>query len=94
MNTIVGGICSLALYMTLLMYASIKFNHLVTKHNPNISSFELVDELIGQSINLNKQNFRFAFTIESYKKPKVQKNDPRYVKYIFQLFGKRKGEFY
>ena len=44
--------------------------------------------------NLNERKFRFALTVESYYEPMVQKNDPKYVKYIFQIFGKRKGKYF
>ena len=44
-NSIAGGVFSIALYMTLLMYGIIKFYHLADKHNPNISSYYKYDEL-------------------------------------------------
>ena len=47
------------------------------------------DVMAGVVTNLNERNFRFALTIESYYEPVLQKNDSRYVKYIFQIFGKR-----
>ena len=46
------------------------------------------------ALNLNERKMRFAFTFESYFKPYQQKNDPRYVKYLFRLYGKRNGIFY
>ena len=50
-----------------------------------------MDDLSGQYLNLNEHNFRFAITVESYLKPYVQKNDPKYIKYMFRLYGKRGG---
>lgn len=38
--------------------------------------------------------FRFAFTVESYKKPYVQKNDPTYIKYVTRVYGKRNGKYF
>ena len=46
----------------------------------------------GVSVNLNEQNYRFAFTVESYKSPRQQKNDPRYVKYLVRVIGNRNGK--
>ena len=38
-NSIVGGVFSIVLYMVLFMYAIFKFGHLWTKDNPNLSAF-------------------------------------------------------
>ena len=91
-NTIAGGFFSIILFMTLFMYSSFKFTYLVTKHNPNISTYIKEDEMFGTVLNLNERNFRFAFTVEPYYNPTKQKNDPRYVKYFIILYGKHKGE--
>ena len=48
----------------------------------------------GILLNLNERDYRIAFTIESYLSPKKQKRDPRFVKYLFRLYGKRGGEYY
>ena len=71
------------------MYATIKCSHLLTKHNPNISTFLKVDEMHETPIDLNEYKFRFAFSIENFFGDKEQKNDPRYVKYIIRKYGKR-----
>ena len=93
-TTILGGCFSLILFMVVFMYGALKFSHLMTKHNPQIGSYFKENEMSGVSLNLNDKNYRIAFTIESYMSPKVQKNDPRYVKYLFRLYGKRNGVKY
>ena len=45
----------------------------------------------GIPVNLNERNYRIAFTVESYLDPKMHKRDPRFVKYLFRLIGKRNG---
>ena len=66
-NTIAGGVFSIALYMVVFMYATIKCSHLLTKHNPNISTyFKIEDDSREIAVNLNENKFRFAFTIENY----------------------------
>ena len=77
--------------MVLFMYSTLKFTHLASKHNPNISSFDKVDHYNDQFINLNARNFRIAITFEDYLSPIKQKSDSRYVKYLFRIYGKRKG---
>ena len=88
-NTIAGGVFSIALYMVVFMYTTIKCSHLLTKHNPNISTYFKDDEIRDSAVNLNEKKFRFAFTIENVYGKYEQKNDPRYVKYIFRKYGKR-----
>ena len=46
----------------------------------------------GIPLNLFKQNFRFAITVENYLEPRKQIRDPRYVKYLFRIYNKRKGK--
>ena len=38
-STILGGIVTLSLLMVVLMYGGLRFSHLMSKHNPNISSY-------------------------------------------------------
>ena len=48
----------------------------------------------GIPLVLNDNNYRIAFTVESYLHPKKQKRDPRFIKYLFRLYGKRNGIYY
>ena len=57
-------------------------------------SFLKENEMSGIYLNLNDKNYRIAFTIESNIGPPKQKRDPRFVKYLFRLFGKRNGKYY
>ena len=63
-GTIAGGVLSIVLYMTVFNYAVIKFSHLATKHNPNISSYIIEDGMTNVALDLNERNFRLAFTVE------------------------------
>ena len=51
-------------------------------------------QLNGEEINLSERNFRMAVTIEDFYSPSKQKNDKRYVKWLFRLVGKRDGVMY
>ena len=48
--------------------------------------------MTGVSVNLNERNYKFAFTVESFLNPKKQKRDPRYVKYLFRMYGQKNGK--
>ena len=92
-NSVLGGIFSLALSLIIFMYGLLKFLHLLDRHNPNISSYYVEDGMsFGETLNANERGFRIAVSVESYLYPNHQKNDPKYVKYLFRLAGKRNGE--
>ena len=42
-NTNIGGCCSFLIIFVVLMYAAFKFNHLITRHNPQVNSYEVRD---------------------------------------------------
>ena len=77
-----------------LAYAALKFEQMMSKHNPFISL--MTEENIFDyttRIDLNEINFRMAFSIEGYLDSEV-KDDPRYVKYIVRVYGKKDGVDY
>ena len=78
--------------MVVFMYGTLKFSHLVSKHNPAVSSYFIDDGMQGESLNLNERKYRIAFTVESYLEPIEQKRDPKYVKYLFRLYGRKNGQ--
>ena len=90
-NTIVGGFCTLILFMTVFTYGTLKFSNLISKPSPIINSYYTETEMSDVTLNLNERNYKFAFTIESFFEPNHQKNDPRYVKYLVREYGKRNG---
>ena len=90
-HTRIGGVCTLIISIIVILYATIKFIHLQTKHNPGMSSY-YKDTKDGFAINLNEQKFRFAFTVEDFNTPKSLKNDPDFVKWVVRLFGRKNGE--
>ena len=47
--------------------------------------------LNNEKINLGARNFRMAVTIEDYFPPIAQKNDLRFVKWIFRMVEKHNG---
>ena len=65
-TTIVGGFCTLMLFLTIFCYGLLKFSNLITKPSPIINSYLTENEGEGYSINLNERNYKFAFTVESY----------------------------
>ena len=52
-NTLVGGVLSLIIYMVIFMYSTLKFSYLVTKDGPNISSYDQEDGMNGRLVNLS-----------------------------------------
>ena len=87
-----GGLLTIALMVTMLLYAGIKLTMLVNQENPNVSTF--MEELMLTSddkLNLKDAGMRFAWSIEHYTNKKLL-NDPRYVKILMRMSGRRNGE--
>ena len=84
-----GAACSMILVAVVVLYALVKFIHLESKHNPNVTTnVEDWQFNVDDPINLNQIGFRMAFAFEGYRKNDL-KNDPRFVKWIFRLYGKK-----
>ena len=78
--------------ITMVLYAGIKLDALINRQNPNVSTF--TEELVLTSddhANLKGSGLRFAWTIEGYG-DKELKNDPRYVKPLMRMAGRKEGK--
>ena len=63
-----GGLLSVALLIVILLFASVKFDHLMTKFNPQMSQYFL-DLEKDEKLDLKETGFRIAFAIEDYYAP-------------------------
>ena len=89
-----GGIFSFAIVMVMMLYGAIKLVQLLSKTNPNISSY--VEQNYFDSsevIDMKDKKIRFAFGMEGFL-DKELKNDPRYVKNLVRMWGKKEGVAY
>ena len=84
---------TVAVATVVLMYSIIRFEHMISKYNPEINDY-YIDITKGQEANLNEINYRIAFTIEDYYAPRQIKDDERYVKWVFRVFGKKDSVFF
>ena len=92
-NTVTGGLVTFAIIITVLCYGSLKYFHLLTKHNANVTSVLDTDVFdFNDKINLNEIGFRFAFSVRGVSGKKDLKDDPRHVKYIVRMDGFKGGE--
>ena len=65
-GTLLGSLCSLALIIIMTLYGLIKFDHLVSKRDPTITSVEEKQEFDDEfnPVNLRDDtNMRFAFSV-------------------------------
>ena len=89
-----GGLVTFAIFVVMLIYASIKMIQMYEHHNPQVAQFtEKTVFDFNEKLDLNAINFRLAFTVEGYHS-REQKNDPRYVKYLVRIFGIKDGKEY
>ena len=89
--SIAGGVLSFAIGFIMLMYATIKCVQMLSRANPNISSYLQTNALdSSQVVNFKDNGVRFAFGVEGYL-DKQLKDDPRYVKWIVRFVTKVDG---
>ena len=66
-STPLGGILTLSLLSVLVLYGLLKLKYLLTRHNPNVSTFSREFALSSDdSVNFVEAGLRFAWTIEGY----------------------------
>ena len=75
----------------LTSYGLVKLNHLLSKHNPQVNTFEkqlFYDET--ERLDFDQDDLHIAFNVES-KDGSETKDDPRYVKMFARLFTVKDG---
>ena len=66
-KTNIGGCCSIIIIYLSLMYAAHKFNHLVTRHNPQVVSYQVRDVFdVDDRFETSKSDFMLAVAVEDY----------------------------
>ena len=93
-SSLTGGIMSVVIVAVIIFYTSVKFVHLTSRHNPSTSSMRqsyFYDS--EKQVDLVQEGLRVAFGVEGYLDGET-KDDPRFVKYLVRIFGKRNGTEY
>ena len=82
-QTRVGGVFTILAFLIVLMYAILKFSHLMTRHKPTMFSYLKDNDysLNGEEVNLSERKFRIAVTIEDFFAPIKHKTTHKYVKW-------------
>ena len=84
----------MALVIIVFLYASVKFIHLESHHNPAITNYlESYQTTAENPINMNGSNSILAFAFEGYR-DKDLKNDTKFVKWIIRIYGKKNSVEY
>ena len=89
-----GGIVTSIIVIIMLTYGIIKMIQLFSHHNPNVT--EHIEKTVFDSserLDLNEIAFQLAFSVVGYHSREL-KNDPRYVKYLVRIFGRKDGKEY
>ena len=80
--------------MVWLTYAVLKLSHMLSKQNPMIS--EILERNFFDyktKLDLTQIDFKMAFGVEGYLDSELR-DDPRYVKYIVRIYGKKNDTEY
>ena len=89
-----GGILSFSIFFIILIYATLKMLQLISRKNPNVSSY-IEKNFFDSShrVNFKEDGIRFAFGIEGFIDHNL-KLDSRYVKNLVRFWGKKGGVEY
>ena len=86
--TTLGGVVTVFMFSILSIYSLIKLEHLLSRSNPNISSFTEPQALPADyRVMLKEKNFQFAWAFESHHGDRELKDDPRFVKISMNYYG-------
>ena len=89
--SVCGGILSAVMLTITILYGGFKVQHLVNRANPTVSTWKEESVITSDDVlNFRDSNVRFAWAIEGVLDLKL-KNDPRYVKTMFRLTGRKEG---
>ena len=80
-----GGLTTLIIILVLFMFALLKLQHLLSKHNPQVNSFVEKDAFDENDVwtTGDSDDFMMAFTATHFINGEV-KNDPKFVKWYAQ----------
>ena len=68
--------------------------HLDSKNNPNIGSFTKEDAFdFDDVLDLHDHDFKIAFAVEGFRSKDLKIN-PKFVKWVFRIYGKKEGKEY
>ena len=91
--TVLGTIVTILLFVTMISYASLKFGELYNRRNPSITSNDEPNALQDSDrLNLKSAGLYVAFNAEDFGRKAL--HDPRYTKWVVNLYGYSGGEVY
>ena len=79
-STSMGGIMTLIIVYVTFLYATLKFQHLVERNNPQVVQWKKNDVLHDEVFHVDEDKFMMAFAIEDFV-TYDSKTDPRYLKW-------------
>jgi len=80
-RTYTGGFVSIIIIYVAFLFASLKLQHLMSKHNPSVNIFKEEDAFDADDVwSGDEQDFFMAFAVADFVTGEL-KNDPRFVKY-------------
>ena len=91
--SLAGVICSFLIMLVTLLYAGLKFDQMISRENPQISSYIERNVIPPDEEFHFAENGFFAFGVEGYVDG-LPRDDPRYVKMFLRLVGRADGKTY
>lgn len=85
-KTRLGGVFTLLIIATVLLFAIVKFSHMTARKNPFLSQMNIDNDDL--ELNLFESGFRIAVTVEDFQAPHKIKDDSRFVQWKFRMYRK------
>ena len=80
-TTNTGGVLSIFIFYLTLLFAIVKFSHMISRQNPMVFSYKERDAFdTEEKFNFYTQEFKIAFSLEDYNTQET-KMDTNYVKF-------------
>ena len=89
-RTLCGSFLSIAIMYVTLIFAALKFMHLMQRHNPGVNAYVEYDAFNDLTYNTAESDFVMAVSVEDYVTGEV-KQDPRFVKWFAELYRVEDG---
>ena len=92
-RTYCGGCVSLLMMYVIFLFAVLKFQHLISKHNPSVNTFVERDAFDENDVWVGSEtDFMMAFAVTDYLTGEI-KADKKFVKWFAQYHIQEDGEW-
>ena len=88
MNTSLGGLLSISIMLAVGLFATVKFEHMVVRHNPSVNKYVSKNSHDAEAIfDTKDDDYAMAFALTDFMTGKP-KDDPRFIRWYATYWKK------